>query len=63
LKYHVVFLTRHPDGIRLINDAFVKERRDVHGKSAAHTGQTGFPSTSSAIRTMRRSDPRTFGVA
>jgi three-Cys-motif partner protein len=43
LKYHVVFLTRHPDGIRLINDAFVKERRDVHGKSAAHTGQVGFP--------------------
>ena len=43
LKYHVIFLTRHPDGIRLINDAFVKERRDVHGRSAAHTGQTGLP--------------------
>ena len=25
IKYHIVFLTRHPDGLRLMNDAFCKE--------------------------------------
>lgn len=29
LKYHIVFFTRHPDGVKLLNDAFWKEAEDV----------------------------------
>ena len=34
LKYHIVFITRHKDGVRLINEAFVKEKRDVYQQTA-----------------------------
>ena len=33
LKYHVIFITRHTDGVRLINGAFVNEKRDAHSQS------------------------------
>jgi three-Cys-motif partner protein len=32
LKYHVIFLTSHADGVKLINDAFCAERKDVYFK-------------------------------
>lgn len=38
LKYHIIFVTRHIDGVRLINDAFVKEKRDVHSMTVSQTG-------------------------
>jgi three-Cys-motif partner protein len=34
LKYHIVFLTRNPHGVRLMNDAFWKEVHRVYGESA-----------------------------
>ncbi len=33
LKYHVVFWTRHPDGVRLMNDAFRRESEVCHTES------------------------------
>lgn len=29
LKYHIVFFTRHPEGVKLMNDAFFKETVDL----------------------------------
>jgi three-Cys-motif partner protein len=33
LKYHLVFFTRHPDGLRLMNDAFCKETQTAYRQS------------------------------
>ena len=41
LKYHIIFITRNPHGVRHINDAFVTEKRDAHSKSF---GEGGTPS-------------------
>lgn len=35
LKYQIVFLTRHPDGVQLMNDAFCKEGQDVYEQVAS----------------------------
>jgi hypothetical protein len=35
LKYHIVFVTRHREGVRLINDAFRKETGDVYATTAS----------------------------
>lgn len=33
LKYHIIFVTRHLDGVRHINDAFANEKRDIHRRT------------------------------
>lgn len=35
LKYHIVFLTRHPHGVQLMNDAFCKEAQDIYEQVAS----------------------------
>jgi three-Cys-motif partner protein len=37
-KYHVVFLTRHKQGVALMNEAFVKERQDVDAQEQLSLG-------------------------
>lgn len=44
LKYHIIFVTTHPDGVSLMNDAFVKETVDLRLRTEqenkqADTGQ------------------------
>jgi three-Cys-motif partner protein len=34
LKYNIIFLTRHPDGVRLMNDAFCKEGQMAYAEAA-----------------------------
>jgi three-Cys-motif partner protein len=43
LKYHLVFLTRNPHGVRLMNDAFRKEARGVYAKTARSGQMRLFP--------------------
>ena len=44
LKYHVILLTSHPDGVKLINDAFVSERMDIYKKSNDYNKKINEPS-------------------
>src|SRR5205085_9082967 len=33
LKYHIIFFTRNPHGVRLMNDAFCKEARGIYERT------------------------------
>ena len=59
LKYHIVFFTRHRDGVRLLNDAFWKEAEDVRAQAQpGPSNQMGFDfgdlTPSSAQREVER---------
>jgi three-Cys-motif partner protein len=55
LKYHIIFLTRHQDGVQLINDAFVKEKRDSFSQTTGQTGTLPFEELADPMDSHNRS--------